>query len=789
MGAMKIVSPGLGLRILVLVFALGSLHCGGDDWTAADQTAAEAAAEIPAPTSPSYLEHVQPIFDARCIACHGCLGSPCNVKLGSFAGLERGGYHKNPYSLHLEPVPRTGMNVHATTEAWRKVGFWPVVSREGDAKARLAGSLLAQLVAAGSEHNQPGFDRKSLMPSYKERYHHECPATPEKLETSLAKAPAKGMPYGVPALQKRELETLQNWVATGSPGPEPGALEKAARPANPIAVAAWEGFLNGDAARMKLVSRYIFDHTYLATIVLEDSPGDTFRLVRSKTPLGQPIEVIDTPHPYDDPMAYAGVDAFYYRLQKQTTKPVQKNHFVWELSTHKRRRLEKLFLGVEWEEGANLTPPWGNWNPFETFAAIPVKSRYAFLIENSVVILGGITSGPVCLGQAATYAVKDHFWVYFVDPEKDISVLDPTLGLPNWAVFMDRSPEGNRTYEDAYAKTLRRFYPEGYSIDEVWNGNQRNPNAWLTVLRHESNTWIMQGAGGGMPRTLWLMGYSGFERIYYDTVAHFEYWGGDAGKLETVGFFNFLRQQFEDRFLLLLPPEERQKLRKEWTRGIGRVALFMDPDPDSGLPTRVKSDPKQPLASVVKQLREHLGPKISGPLDPLNPSVKSEYPWERGIKSFEDWGRAISTLTVTTDYKFPRFLPSVIMLKLNSGTESRMYSLIANRVYETQYTVLFQNGEELPDLDTMSVYEDVVGGFPNLFMDLDLAQAADFVKELRAVDTLEAFLAFRDKYAVLRNSAEFWETYDWFNAWNFRNRGLAAGVFDLSYYDLFDHTY
>ena len=777
-------------RCLLIAFALASLHCGsGDDWTQAEEKQAIAAAEVPVATAPTYQKDVQPIFDARCIACHGCLGSPCNVKLGSFAGVDRGASAENPYSVRLESVPRTGMDVHDTTAAWREVGFWPVVSREGDAKSRLAGSLLTQLVAAGTEHNQPGFSRQALMSTYEKRYKHGCPATPEALAANLAKSPARGMPYGVPGLEKSQLDTINAWVASGSPGPLAEELAAAAVPGNPEAVAAWERFFNRDDQRMQLVSRYIFDHTFLATIGLKESPGDTFRLVRSKTPTGQPVQVIDTPHPYDDPKTYAGVDAFYYRLKKLTTKPVQKNHFIWELSSEKRAHLEQLFLGVDWEEGGNLSPPWGGWNPFETFAAIPVKSRYTFLIENSVVIVGGITSGPVCLGQAATYAVKDHFWVYFVDPDKDITVIDPMLGLSSWESFMDRSPVGNRTYEDAYAKTLRRIYPEGYSIDEVWDGNGQNPNAWLTVLRHETNTWVMQGAGGGMPRTLWLMGYSGFERIYYDTVAHFEYWGGDAGKLETVGFFNFLRQQFEDRFLLLVPPEQREDLRKDWSRGIGRLALWVNPDPDGNLPTRMKVDPEQPLQSVVQQLREHLGPAISGPLDPLNPSVKTAYPLEQGISSFEEWGKAISTLTLTTDYKFPRFLPSVTMLKLNSGQESRLYTLILNRVYKTQYTILFENGEAMPDLDTLSVYEDVVGGFPNLFIDMDLAQAAGFVKDLRAITTLQEYLAFRDKYAILRNSDKFWETYDWFNAWNFKHRGIAAGVFDISYYDLFDHVY
>ncbi|MDP7074689.1 MAG: fatty acid cis/trans isomerase [Myxococcota bacterium] len=783
--------PGRGpLGYLVLAACLASLHCGsGDDWTEAEATQAIAAAKEPVATFPAYLKDVQPIFDARCIACHSCLGSPCNVNLTSFAGADRGGSGKNPYSIRMDAVLRTGMNVHTTTEAWREVGFWPVVSRGGDAKARLAGSLLSRQVHTGYEHNQPGFSRKALMPSYEDRYEYTCPATPEELAANLAKSPAQGMPYGVPALEKSQLDTLNAWVASGSPGPLAEELAAAALPANLAAVAAWESFFNRDDDRMKLVSRYIFDHTFLASIALKESPGDSFRLVRSKTPTGRPVEVIDTPHPYDDPKTYAGVDTFFYRLKKQTVKPVQKNHFIWELSSEKRKYLEELFLDVAWEQGANPSPPWGSRNPFETFAAIPVKSRYRFLIENSAVIVGGITSGPVCLGQAATYAVKDHFWVYFVDPDKDISVIDPMLGLSSWEPFMDRSPEGNHTYEEAYTKALRRIYPEGYSIDEVWDGNQENPNAWLTVLRHESNTWVMQGAGGGMPRTLWLMGYSGFERIYYDTVAHFEYWGGDADKLETVGFFNFLRQQFEDRFLLLVLPEERERLRKDWSQGIGRMALWLAPDPDGSLSTRVKVDSRRPLQSVVQQLRQHLGPVISGPLDPLNPSVKTAYPLEQGISSFEDWRKAISTLTVTTDYKFPRFLPSVSMLKLNSGQESRLYSLIANRVYKTQYTILFENGEALPDLDTLSVYEDVVGGFPNLFVEMDLAQAADFVKELSAVTTLGEFIAFRDKYAVLRNSEKFWEIYDWFNAWNFQHRGIAAGVFDLSYYDLFDHVY
>ncbi|MDG2051546.1 MAG: hypothetical protein P8M78_15435, partial [Myxococcota bacterium] len=86
--------------------------------------AAPEASQTPS-ASARYIQDIEPIFNNRCIACHGCLGSPCNVKLSSFAGLDRGGFSKNPYSVHFEDYPRTDMDVVSTTEAWRKRGFYP----------------------------------------------------------------------------------------------------------------------------------------------------------------------------------------------------------------------------------------------------------------------------------------------------------------------------------------------------------------------------------------------------------------------------------------------------------------------------------------------------------------------------------------------------------------------------------------------------------------------------------------------------------------------------------------
>ncbi len=59
----------------------------------------------PAPSaSAEYVTDIQPIFNRRCIACHGCLGSPCNVKLDSFRGADRGGFASTLTAITSAPA-------------------------------------------------------------------------------------------------------------------------------------------------------------------------------------------------------------------------------------------------------------------------------------------------------------------------------------------------------------------------------------------------------------------------------------------------------------------------------------------------------------------------------------------------------------------------------------------------------------------------------------------------------------------------------------------------------------
>ena len=57
----------------------------------------------------SYSEAVKPILDSRCVVCHGCYDAPCQLKLTSAEGLDRGATKQIIYEPYLrkKAIPPT----------------------------------------------------------------------------------------------------------------------------------------------------------------------------------------------------------------------------------------------------------------------------------------------------------------------------------------------------------------------------------------------------------------------------------------------------------------------------------------------------------------------------------------------------------------------------------------------------------------------------------------------------------------------------------------------------------
>src|SRR6185295_11295320 len=116
------------------------------------------------------------------------------------------------------------------------------------------------------------------------------------------------------------------------------------------------------------------------------------------------------------------------------------------------------------------------------------------------------------------------------------------------------------------------LYSAGPTLDVLWDGERRNPNAALTVMRHFDSASVVQGLLGEEPQTVLVLGYPTLERIHYLLVAGFDIYGNVGHQLATRLYMDFLRMEGEMNFLALLPRDARQSVRDRWYRGADREA-------------------------------------------------------------------------------------------------------------------------------------------------------------------------------------------------------------------------
>ena len=85
---------------------------------------APVAMKIPTRTI-DYQKEVKPLLDKRCTVCHSCYNSPCQLKIDSFEGVDRGATKMAIYnSSRLKSMDPTRLFIDAqTTAEWRQKKF------------------------------------------------------------------------------------------------------------------------------------------------------------------------------------------------------------------------------------------------------------------------------------------------------------------------------------------------------------------------------------------------------------------------------------------------------------------------------------------------------------------------------------------------------------------------------------------------------------------------------------------------------------------------------------------
>jgi hypothetical protein len=758
------------------------------------------AVDLPATAAPvSYLGQVAPLLDARCVVCHSCYNGACQLKLSSYEGVDRGGSKLAVYSgSRISNQAPTRLFVDAqSTEAWRTKGFHSVT--ENTAEGAFNNSVMLHLL-----------DAKRKQPLPKGDYHAEaedlsCAANESEVSAFIEQHPSRGMPFGFPALSDGEYATLAIWLQQGAQGPNAEEQERLTQPSPAAAkkIESWEAFLNVDDAKHAMTARYLYEHFFLAHLNFRDADDSQFfRLVRSTTPPGEPISVIATVRPYDDPE----VSKIFYRFEKIHSTIVYKTHMVVPFTDETLARFQELFIDTPWLEPPHrvaLGDTTGA-NPFLVFQQIPPIVRYRFMLDHSEYFIRTFIRGPVCKGQIALNVIHDHFWTFFLDPDHDQTVLNPeflieqasNLRLPN-----EKGSDGklirafSNVYRDRYANFYRAkqdLYDEkaasGFDIDSIWKGRQPADSPVLTIYRHFDSASVHRGVLGDLPRTLWVIDYPQLERIYYALVAGFDVFGNLTHQVNVRRYMDYLRIEGELNFLEFLPSDIRLETLQSWYLGDRAMENVKAGELNTHRDPAIVYETEDPKRELVERIVDQHIPKQAGiRFDRINyHRADEETPMPSSFETHEDILNAFKALTAPGTDFIRRNNDSgvnVMFVRVrNYQGEDRFFSIVVNRWHDNVNS-MFDEGSRLnPSKDTMDFIPGSIGSYPNYFFDLDGSEVPEFFDMLENYDSSPRYVALLDRLGVNRDDPKFWEVYDWFQQQLNEADPLVAGRYDLNRY-------
>jgi hypothetical protein len=716
------------------------------------------------PNAPlTYYKDTKPILDQRCVVCHGCYDAPCQLKLETYEGLLRGANPNKVYDgTRLIGASLTRLFEDASTTAqWRSKGFHPVLNeRKNTPTANVNAGVMAQMLELKQTHPLPS---QSILPAsfdFNLDHHAHCAAI-EGFSSFAESKPLWGMPYGLPGLSSHEHKITMDWLAQGA------AMGTATKIPSQVQkqIDAWESFFNGDSLKQQLVSRYIYEHVFLAQLFFSESPHLYFRLVRSSTPPGKPLARISTARPFDDPRT----SRVYYRLWQDPSSVIAKTHMPYSLTPARMKKWQQLFFPSDPAFAYEVTQlpsyaPAVAANPFVTFAELPINARYRFMLDEAQFTIMNFIKGPVCRGQVALNVIQDHFWVFFFAPEnqsrpgnaKFLAENSKHLQLPseagntllpmtNWLKYSELQKE----YLAAKAAFVsKKIVAEGgLELNEIWDGDKgKNPNAALTIFRHSDSASVHKGMIGKPPKTAWIIGYPLLERIHYLLVAGFDVYGNVSHQLLSRLYMDFLRIEGEMNFVGMLPEKDQQPLMNSWYRDAeSHLQTYVDlyiKQVDA--PNNIRYITNNPQQELYQKLQAYLGQASQS-----HHNIHAKKLPARKLALYEKLqstkGTAISFLPQTTLIEIP-----------NVG----LFTLVHNSAYSNLSSLFGEDKRRIPAEDNLTIARGIIGAYPNSFLRIEEAEIDAFISQFQQVDSEEGYRALKDKYAVRRSDPQFWAFSD-----------------------------
>lgn len=733
-----------------------------------------------------FLNEVKPIIDNRCVVCHACYDAPCQLKMSSVEGIDRGASKALVYQgTRLTASAPTRLFEDAlTTQEWRAADFHPVLNeRMQNSTANLDAGLVSRMLIQKENHPLPeqtqleGFDFSTDRDQ-------QCP-TIEEYAQYERDYPTWGMPYGMPNLDKAEYATLMSWLENGALMNEHIPLSEAEQELVDI----YEKFLNKNSRKSQLSARYIYEHLFLSHVYFSDlgQPTRFFSIVRSATPPGEPVKRITTRRPYDDPK----VPRVYYRLIPEQGTIVDKTHMPFALNEERLQNWNTWFVDANYT--VDKLPSYDvdvAANPMTSFEALPVNSRFNFMLDNAQNTIMAFIKGPVCRGQLALNVINDRFWVFFIDPEKaDVPEINAfyasqkkNLKLPselesntvpatNWVRYSKQQAR----YLNAKSDFTNKWFKSGVNLDTgiIWDGNGTNPNAALTIFRHFDSASVVQGLVGPQPKTAWILDYALLERIHYLLVAGFDVYGNFGHQLMTRMFMDFLRLEGESNFLTLLPKDIRHLEHSSWYQNQSvQLSDFLQRNiAPFDQPTSVvykTADPKRELLDMIK---EKLEPVLDNRFDIV----------ETG---FSKKNEALLNQVSLIKGEGLRHVPQLVMIMIKGENgEDQLFTMIHNNAHSNISSLFNEEGNRDYANDDLTLVRGVMGSYPASYLSLKESEIPTLVKMLQSLNTEENYVALLDKFAVRRSSPEFWPFSDRVHRWYKQDQPIEFGLLDYNRFE------
>jgi hypothetical protein len=734
----------------------------------------------------SFTNDIKPILDNRCVSCHSCYNSPCQLKLSSFEGLQRGASKEDMYANRLNAANPTRLFTDAINEKqWRKKGFFSVTDSLNNSKESIMMQNLFQ-------KNKNPLNIGDYSPETDEL---SCSKNKEELSEFFDDNPHKGMPYGFPALKKKEYNLLMTWLKNGA---KDDSLKNIIPKEEQVQINDFEKFLNNKGIKHKVSARYIYEHLFLAHISFNDKSDNFYELVRSRTPMGKNINIIASKFPYDEIK-----EDFFYRFRKIESTIVHKTHMVYKLNDKKLQRYNELFIKPVWDIKPFLASYDKNIaaNGLKIFEQIPAKSRYQFMLDDVHYFIMTFIRGPVCKGQVALNVIQDHFWVMFMDPKYDVSVQDrfylhdniENLFIPNQygdnpSITKTTSILDNyelaKKYQINKSKIYKQYYPKGLDINSIWKGNKNDENdSILTIYRHFDSASVHKGAIGNIPKTLWVIDYPLLERIYYSLVAGFDIFGNTPHQLLVRKHMDRLRIEGESNFLEYLPKQSRTEYFNSWYQGW--LASYLSIYVPSELNSSIKYNTNKFKEEFIENVFNHTKIKkdtinFIGNTN-IDSNIKAKYHTKKQIEE------TLKSLTLPNSSKAIKIFKDSksnlahIRIKMNNGKDL-VYSMVINRWHKNVALLFSENSRLDSAKDTVNFIEGFVGSYPNAYIEVKQDDLNEFFNLLKNYEDNEINKKKIFKFVINRANSKFWNSFDWFNNEFKKRDSLNFGLMDLNRY-------